>query len=374
MTTTFPLQAAYPPYVASTIIPNHVRENPSLLSDLYHENAISLEVFVLQLLDVWAQAMDFARSLRNGDHKKVWAANGPYQQVMSEVYEVESRSSETFRLRNAKPAERSTSQLNAERYYWAKWFFMQILYHAIQAMINHPFLHIVRETEEQPKQPPSFLQHTVDQTLLHSSWIAKFIGLCDEKGFELHDPFIAHLASVAATVFMFFLDSSDHQLASQSIHGFNTCYCFVKKASGRWPHLQNTVHKLDILQTTRGQRSSTGAHSYTRSGQSTLLWSLLDYSSSTAPNSPQNASSGVIELNAGTQFLSPLNSMDTQPTDRASSLEKQPLAGAQPEEGAGTEAVIDAGTFNHLDIFNPNMFHDFQATSFDAGFWTDFRL
>lgn len=374
MNTTFPMQAASPPYMASTLLSNYVQEDARLLAEVKQEGAIGIEAFVLLLLNVWAQAMDFARTVQSGDCKCPWSANSPYQKVISEIYDIEIRACDTFRLRHAKPSERSIAQLNFERQFWAKWFLMQILYHAIQVLINHPFLHIVRSPGDHTKRPPSFLQHTVDQTLLHASWIAKFIGLCEEKEFELKDPFISHLGAVAATALMFFIDSNDEQLASQATFGFDTCYAFVQKASMWWPHLRNTVQKLDVLQASRNQQPSTIGQPHSRSAQTTLLWSLLDYSSSTVPIPLRNMSSGVIELSARTQFLSPLDSVHSQRMSGASPREDQPLASIRPGTDGNADAVLNANPFDDLDIFNPDMFVDFQAPAFDNGFWTDFGL
>lgn len=94
-------------------IPAYIQENARLLSDLGNGDAISIETFCLQLLDVWAQAMEFVRVMKDGKCDKVWSANAPYQQVISRVYDVEIQSGETHRLRNARPAERSISQLNS---------------------------------------------------------------------------------------------------------------------------------------------------------------------------------------------------------------------------------------------------------------------
>lgn len=251
---------------------------------------------------------------------------------------------------------------------------IQILYHVIQALINHPLLHIVRKRGDRAKRPPSFLQHTVDQTLLHSSWIAKIIRPCEDEGFGLNDPFVTHLTSVAAATLMFFLDSSDDQLASQATFGFNTCYAFVKKLSKQWPHLRNTIQKLDVLQTSRSQQPTMGGRSYTRSVQATLLWSLLDYSSSTTPTPIQETSSGTVELNAGTQFLSPLDSMQTQPMSCTPVNKSQSTRDGHTATDTNPDETMDANAFNESDIFGVDMFADFEANGVDAGFWTDFRL
>jgi hypothetical protein len=251
---------------------------------------------------------------------------------------------------------------------------MQILYHAIQALINHPFLHIVRGRGDQARRPPSFLQHTVDQALLHSSWIAKIISLCEKKNFRLNDPFLAHLASVGATALMFFLDSGDAQLVAQADFGFKTCYRFVQRLSTTWPHLQNTVQKLDILQSSRQHRTSESSTSSACSVQATLLWRLLDYSSSTAPTPPHETFTGTVELGTNTQFLSPLDSVDTEPVDCTTFDTHQRSASVQAAADVSAERIANAKPLDEFNIFSADMFGDFQATSFDPGFWSDFRL
>ena len=90
-------------------------------------------------------------------------------------------------------------------------------------------------------RPPSFLQHTVDQMLLHSSWVVNFISLCDEKDFAVNDPFMAHLASITATAFVFLFNAKDLDLAEKARQSFDRCYSFVKNSSSTWNHLTNTA-------------------------------------------------------------------------------------------------------------------------------------
>jgi hypothetical protein len=161
MTTTLSSQTVYPLYPATTNTPAYIQSDARLLLSFNSEDTISIEAFYLQLLDVWAQAMEFVRGMEDGECGKAWASNGLYQQVVSSVYEVEIRAGEIYRLRNAKPANCSLTQLHFQRCFWAPWFMMQILYHAIQALINHPLLHIVRTCGDRERTPPSFLQHTV---------------------------------------------------------------------------------------------------------------------------------------------------------------------------------------------------------------------
>ncbi|KAJ4288651.1 hypothetical protein N0V90_011888 [Kalmusia sp. IMI 367209] len=366
----FSSQILGPPYPQSIPPPAQLSQETYLSSTFEDASAFGVDTFHLQLLTIWGNTMDFVRGMRDNEKVQVWSEtgpySGPYHKIICEMYDIEARAGDSHRLRNTGLTGRSPTELQTHRGYWAPWMAMQILIHTIQALIHHPFLHIINRRNNNTRRPPSFLQHTVDQALLHSSWVAKFIKFCAEKEFEINDPFIAHLASIAATVLMFFFDASDPSLTEQTAHGFETCYEFVQRMSKSWPHLANTIHKLDTLQRSRKPRFTPDS-----SVQASLLWSLFDYSSSTTPATSQDLPEPTVELNVNTQFLSSLDSIRTD-RDKPRNQEQ----GFLPQETTHAQQslpYIDASGFDQpFDIFNADWFTDMNMHDLGHGFWNDF--
>lgn len=203
------------------------------------QRVTSIDRWHFRLLSIWSHAMIFLGDVQKGQCKAAWLETGPYQGIVLELYSFEANVNDFHSFRNVQFARRSSAELQSDRSYWAPWVSSQILYHAIQALIHHPFLHLMKRDRLKP--PPSFVQRMVDQLLLHSSWVTRCINLCDEQDFQINDPFMAHAAAVVATGYLFFLDANDSELAQQARQGFQSCYDFIQRLSTKWSHLKNTV-------------------------------------------------------------------------------------------------------------------------------------
>lgn len=188
--------------------------------------------------------MTFFRDVRGNGHSIAWSEHGGYQYVLAKLYQFETGMGQLHRSCNAQVDERSSLQLEEERGYWASWLTMQFLYHAMHVTITHPFLEIAERRKDDSARPFSCPQHTSDQVLLHSSCVTEFIDLCAEKDFTINDPFVAHLVSIVAAGYVFFLDNNDPEVAGQAQRGFDTCYSFIERSAVVWIHLKSTVSPL----------------------------------------------------------------------------------------------------------------------------------
>jgi hypothetical protein len=250
MVPAFPSEVGLPNYPQSHPIPQVRSTRPSLElgqsgNSAQPENVpnMGIDACYLRLLSIWGHAMTFLQFVKDNEYPAVWSETGPYQKIVAELYDFETSIGHAYRLRNARLDERSSADLEIHRGYWAPWLTMQLLCHSLQVLIHHPFLHLAKRRTEHTMRPPSFSQRTVDQMLLHSGWVTNFLIFCDERSFEINDPFIAHLASIIATGYLFFLTASNTDLVQQANRGFDTCYRFVKRSAAVWAHLKNTVSR-----------------------------------------------------------------------------------------------------------------------------------
>jgi hypothetical protein len=197
--------------------------------------------YCLRLVTIWAHVMAYLKTIKHGDVEEPWTPNSTYQQIASDMFQLETAYPATHRFKAVKFYERSPAELEEHRDYWAPWIFSQVVYHSVRAVLNHPFLHLRRTNGRQNLRSPTFLQHAMDQAILHSSWIARILQMCVEKDFSIFDPFIGHLASVAATIHLFLQCSRDTELVSAASEHFEGCKSFLNNQAIEHLHLRCTV-------------------------------------------------------------------------------------------------------------------------------------
>lgn len=208
---------------------------------LLHIKDAGIGSYVLELVSIWGDLMSHLQQIRYGSHQNAWHPDSAYQKIRVQIFETECILPQKHRFDFVKFGERSSTEIAKFRQYWDHWILSQMLYHGIQATLNHPFLHFFRKNDQQSVRPPSFQQHVIDHSILHSRWIVRLVELCQEKQFQLSDPFVGYLVSVTATVNFFLGFSKDKQLAAKAIENFDKCEDFVGQLAQKWKHLNHTV-------------------------------------------------------------------------------------------------------------------------------------
>ncbi|KAK5279097.1 hypothetical protein LTR40_008282 [Exophiala xenobiotica] len=264
--------------------------------------------YALQLLTIWGRLMGYLKSIKQGNREYAWVANSGYAQIKARMSEFETIFPEVHRFTNAKFHERTSIGLSENRSYWAPWIFTQCIYHTIHCTLNHPFLHVARIHGEQRLRSPSFLQQAIDQTILHSTWVVQLLNICEEKDFRIHDPFIAHLASMIATAQFFLRFSKDEALGLRATRDFETLQYFVEKMGAEYPHLLYTKTKLSKLAQLAAPHNNTARPVHPPKVETAMLWDLLDYAVSSSPTvSNDGGPADDVELSVNTQFLLPMD-------------------------------------------------------------------
>lgn len=197
--------------------------------------------YALRLMSIWGRLMSYLGTAKLGNFEDAWTSNSIYQQIKSEMSRLETVLPEVHRFKNSRFHELTLAQLKSHRNYWARWIFVQVLYHTLHCTLNHPFLHLARIRGLKRSRSPSFLQHATDQAELHSEWVVLLLGLCEKTNFEIFDPFIGHLASMVATALFVLRFSKDESVAAKAFKGFSMLRSFVEKMATVHPHLRHTV-------------------------------------------------------------------------------------------------------------------------------------
>ena len=202
---------------------------------------LGVQQYCLQLFLIWTRTIAYLDTFRTNTGTKPWQTSSEYQSILQELYSFETTFAQEHRVGNLRLEDRTAQELESHRTYWAPWFTMQFLFHAIQALANHPLIHITRIGGDMGFHPPSFSQQTADQARLHAGWVSRLVRACHEKNFQIFDPFIGHLVAAVSTVQLFFMDDRSSQAANEAMDCHRTCEAFLKTMAESWPQLRNTV-------------------------------------------------------------------------------------------------------------------------------------
>ncbi|RMD42912.1 hypothetical protein DV735_g2198, partial [Chaetothyriales sp. CBS 134920] len=290
--------------------------------------------YALKLVSMWAMLMGYLKQTKlNTNQPDPWMPNSAYNEVASQIFVFETIFPHRHRFNRVKFQERSVEDISRWQRYWEHWLLMQFLYHAFQAILNHPFLQVLRTRDDSRRgqpQPPSFLQHTVDQVTLHSRWITRLIDLCSDKSFLLANPFLGHITGAMATVQFFFCFSTDAALANSGADNFKKYHKVVGTMAEDWPHLKHTDEKLnklaEIIPQLRERRNSRQLPRVSEG----LIWSLLDYAASSSLTNGSSDQSGTVDVNMDVQYLSPPNAEASSADDLQNVPRGEGLAPTEP--------------------------------------------
>lgn len=223
---------------------------PTPMSDtLRNIEDLGIGRYLASLTFAWGKLVEYLVQVRRGTgNEKMWQPDSSYYQLMARIYDFEISCSENHRLKALNPEARPPTDFANHNSYWTMWFTMQILYHAYQAVLNHPLLLIFQNSSRhagKTQQPPSFMQHNVDQAMLHASWVVRMIEIWQSKELESYNPFVGHLVGAVATVHFLLCFAKDDSVAEKALHDFHRCSEHVKDISQRWSHIRHVVSSFD---------------------------------------------------------------------------------------------------------------------------------
>ncbi|KEF62477.1 uncharacterized protein A1O9_00450 [Exophiala aquamarina CBS 119918] len=239
-TTPYPSAPPAPPPVNSSLSGTEITSMKDSVTPDLDDGGINF--YCLRLIAMWARVTAYLKTIKHGHMEEPWTPNSTYQQIASDMFQLETSYPAAHRFKTVKFYDRFPADLEKHRDYWAPWIFSQIVYHSVRAVANHPFLHLRKTNGRHRLCPPSFLQHATDQAILHSSWVARILQMCVEKELSILDPFIGHLASVAATICLFLQFSRDPELVSAASGHFEGLKAFLNVQATQHLHLRYVVH------------------------------------------------------------------------------------------------------------------------------------
>ncbi|KAI9927103.1 hypothetical protein MW887_003486 [Aspergillus wentii] len=250
----------------------------------------------LQVSEVWAVACNYAESHVGVDAPPPWSPYSDYSIITYRHTDFDSRIPLRYRLHASRFQDHSPVELHQRRDYWAAFLFLQMVYHAIPCLLNHPFLLSMRLRNFRRTMPQSFLRNSFEQLTLHSGWILHFLDLIEMKGFEVSDPTLAHCVAIVATIYLQHSFVEDPAFNQKAQLGFDKCLRFLQAMGLRWPHIDRQVRQLQQLRDSisAGARMSdtdtpsASNHNRKWSVNLQLLWKILVYSHASRTSNPSN--------------------------------------------------------------------------------------
>ncbi|KAJ6021549.1 hypothetical protein N7540_007053 [Penicillium herquei] len=215
-----------------------------------------------------------------GQSEDAWLASSAYSDIEMEFYRFETSLAQIHRFKNVNFSSKSLEEISEYRDYWSAWLLLQTTFHTGHALLNHPLVHILRHDRPKARpdtfKPPSFIQRTIDQALLHSGWTSKLIRMADDIGLQVTDPIICHQIIITATVQWIFSFASDSSITERALSELDQCRKFVHNIASQWPQFAAKAIALDQLYLVARQSDGVLGQLGLPESVSSLIWSLID--------------------------------------------------------------------------------------------------
>ncbi|EXJ59024.1 hypothetical protein A1O7_06455 [Cladophialophora yegresii CBS 114405] len=235
-----------PPAGLSSLMTDAALEQPETTNSACGPSDLGVVAYVIQLSEIWQKTARYAHRRGKVSGLPPWSTQSGYAQITAELMDSETRLPYKYRFRPAKFAEQDPAQLQEHHEFWASWILLQMLYHTVLCLLNHPLLLSLRLRNFRVTMVPEvFLQHTADLTATHTEWIVHLLDVCERKAFVLYNPFLAHSAAIAATIYLQQSYTENSAVRSTKQECFRKCVTFIKRLGLYWPYIEQLALKIE---------------------------------------------------------------------------------------------------------------------------------
>lgn len=230
----------YPTSDATNKMASTARQGSGVNQDT--DNDLGVVAYALQMTEAWHMVRRYVQQRGKIDQFPPWSGKSVYASIMCRQMEIESQMAHRHRFRPSRFAEHSIIELSANRYYWAPWLYLQIIYHATVCALNHPILLSIHLRRVRINQIPElFLQQTADLISTHTDWIIHLLEIAREKHYEFTDPFLGQCIAIVATIFLQQSYTQDQNVRKEKQERFLICLYFVQDLGRYWPYVDQMV-------------------------------------------------------------------------------------------------------------------------------------
>lgn len=214
---------------------------PQESHDNNEERSIGIWAHMAGMISLWSEATLYVSKCAEGISSTPWKSDSTYTNINSHIMDQDTTFPDCHRFDAAKFSERSVADIAAQREYWLPWMRVQINFHLIHCILNHPFL----LSSSKPKQnvgTNNFWKSASQLALLHSTWISRLLEMSKEKGLQLSDPIFTYAAVVATTLHTYWSRASDATVRSSARRYSELCRTFVTEWGPQWSVCQSMVN------------------------------------------------------------------------------------------------------------------------------------
>ncbi|KAL6399636.1 hypothetical protein AUP68_17041 [Ilyonectria robusta] len=237
----------------------------------------------VRICALWGDVRRFVSRCVEGIAKAPWQPNSDYITLCSTLLELEISHPNSLSYNTVKYVDRPSQEVHEDRSNWLPWVRLQVTYHAIHCVLNHPFVYSF-QASKQSLGSNTFWRTSSETALRHCTWISRHIRMAREKGLELADPFFAQAAAIAGSMHLYWTRAEDPVLRTSASTNLNICTTLITEMSLHWPvclSIGNTLQEFVDIVTPPDQ--GTASKTPTVVATTSLMWLLLDVSSPQFP-------------------------------------------------------------------------------------------
>ncbi|KAL6922271.1 hypothetical protein FSST1_006297 [Fusarium sambucinum] len=253
----------------------------------------------MRITTIWGELRSYLHKLRQGNTEKPWSPDSTHTRINLELITFESNTPKGLFLCNAHLSSRTRDEVCQNIEYWNRFMVGQIMWHAIHAILNHPFIHLfLLASRESIPLSCFFLQQRIDTAVYH------------------FDPMVADAIAGTATVAWLFQFSKDQKIAQDAQNSLVKCESFLSNVAKTWPHVSNrmdALRKLRVLAQENNRRNS--SQDTTISFHPAWFWDIL----APKPNATRvwdSMSQTKSEISLKSHFVLPLDDETDTNVDR----------------------------------------------------------
>ncbi|KAM5378161.1 hypothetical protein ACJZ2D_004619 [Fusarium nematophilum] len=220
---------------------------PLLPQDAYglqEDNLPGIWAYMFNIGSLWRDVRLYVFRCTEGVTKAPWQPDSDYTPLYSRLLDLEISWPASLRSEKANFADRTPQEVQENRDYWLPWLRIQVTYHALHSVLNHPFVYSFRASE-QKLGINTFWAASSELALRHSTWIARLIEMARNKDLELADPFFAQAAAIAGTQHLYWANSTDAGLQASALKSLEICKTLIAEMASGWPLCQSIGEALD---------------------------------------------------------------------------------------------------------------------------------
>lgn len=201
---------------------------------------------LIRLFSLWGKATEWVFEPLVTNPLPPWQSGSAIAILESEWMQFETQFADTHRYMNVDFKRRAREDPDS-RPYLSTWLCVQFLFHAIQCLIHHPFVMMIKLRQGSEYLSATFLQKSFESSLLHSRWIARFVKEMQEVDIKLYDPFFGYLAAIAATIQLEHTGNKNPQIALLVNNEYRILVGFISELSSQWESMEILVGSLKGL-------------------------------------------------------------------------------------------------------------------------------